>query len=83
MKKILMGLFFCGCFLLSGCGKQSSSDVIKEVCDFAMPGDSVLRDHIEKTIKPLLEGDPKNRQLVIKRSKCVVYEPIDVMVSFS
>ena len=54
MKKILMGLFFCGCFLLSGCGKQSSSDVIKE---FAKKVEKSNSYYIEGTMEIINNED--------------------------
>ena len=45
MKKFLMGFLVLGCFLLSGCGKQSEADIVKE-----------LSKKIEKANSYYLEG---------------------------
>ncbi len=45
MKKILMGIVFCGCLLLTGCGKYDEKDAMKE-----------LTRKIEKTSSYYLEG---------------------------
>lgn len=60
-----------------------TSDVIDKVCNFDIPKENVIKEHIMKTVKPLLEGDPRKRQLIIKKSACFAYEPTDVTVSFS